>query len=139
MPHRWIKYLAMGVLTVWLGIAVGTGLLFHRIEFYLSSHHSVFVILLSAGVFLLASGLFRQESVGGAHSWKVLRYLDGLSFGVYLVHPLFLFVVMRLGVPTQPMLGQPLLWIPAVSAVIIFASILLTSCLKAVPAVRRIV
>jgi surface polysaccharide O-acyltransferase-like enzyme len=139
VPRQWIKYLAVGVMAVWLGIALGTGLLFPRVEFYLSSHHSVPIILLSAGVFLLASGLFGQQSVGPAHSWKVLRYLDGMSFGVYLVHPLFLFVVMRLGVPTQPMLGQPLLCIPVVSAIIIFASVLLTSCLKAVPAVRRIV
>lgn len=139
VPPRWIKCLAAAVMAVWIGIALGTGLLFHRIEFYLSSHHSMLIMLLSVGVFLLAGGLFGQQRAGGAHSWRILRYLDGLSFGIYLVHPLFLYVTMRLGVPTRHMLGQPLLWIPAVSIIIILASILLTSCLKAIPAVRRTV
>lgn len=139
VSHRWIKYLAAGVAAAWIGIALGTGLLFHRIEFYLSSHHSPAIILLSAGVFLLACGLFGQPSVGRAPSWKVLRYLDSMSFGVYLSHPLFLFIVMRLGLPTESMLRQPLLCIPAVSLIIILASILLTSGLKAIPAVRRTV
>jgi surface polysaccharide O-acyltransferase-like enzyme len=139
VPPRWIKYLAAGVAAVWIGIALGTGLLFHRIEFYLSSHHSPAIILLSAGLFLLASGLFGSQRIGRAHLWKVLRYLDSMSFGIYLSHPLFLFIVMRLGLPTPSMLRQPLLCIPAISLIIILASILLTSCLKAIPAVRRTV
>ena len=96
----------------WPGNRPGHRAFFSRVEFYLSTHHSVLIILLSAGTFLLASGLFGQKGSDHARSWKVLRYLDGLSFGVYLVHPLFLFVVMRFGCPTEDMLGQPLLWIP---------------------------
>jgi surface polysaccharide O-acyltransferase-like enzyme len=139
VPHGWIKYLVLEIVAVWLAIALGTGLFFGRVDFYLSSHHSILIILLSAGIFLLAFGLLGQPGIDRAQSWKVLRSLDGTSFGVYLIHPLCLFVVMRSGLPTATMLGQPLLWIPVVSAVIITASILLTFCFKAIPGARRTV
>ncbi len=139
VPRRWIRYLIPGVLAVWLGIALGTGLFFQRLEFYLSTHHSVLIILLSAGVFLLASGLFGPQGGDRARPWEVLRYLDRLSFGVYLVHPLPLFVAMRLGLPTKDMLQQPLLWIPVISSVLLCASLLLTAGLKVIPALRHTV
>ncbi len=139
VPRAWVKYLAVGVVALWLGIALGTGLLFPRIEFYLSSHHSVPIILLATGLFLLCSGLFGPQSASPAPGWKILRYLDSRSFGIYLSHPLFLFFAVRAGFPTPAMLHQPLFCIPAASAVVILASLVLTSCLKAMPAVRRVV
>lgn len=139
VPHRWIKPLALGVLSVWVAIALGTGLLFPHVEFYLSSHHSPLTILLSVGVFLLAWGLCAPEGTGRTHSWGVLRYVDGTSFGVYLIHPFLLCIAMKSGLPSADMLAHPLLWIPVGSVVLATASILLTVCLKSVPVLCRVV
>jgi len=139
VPPRWLKYLAAGVMAAWLGIALGTGLLFPRIEFYLSSHHCPLIILMSVGVFLLVSGLFGQCRIDREQSWKVLRFLDDRSFGVYLVHPLFMLILMQLGLHNHYIVLHPLLSIPVFSALIILASLLVTSFLKALPGLRRIV
>jgi len=139
VPSAWLKHLVVGIVGIWLAIALGTGLFFSRVEFYLGSHHCPLVILMSIAVFLLVSGLFGQHRINGGPSWKLLRFLDDRSFGVYLIHPLFMLIVMQLGLHQRYLVPQPLVSIPIISVLVILASLLVTSFFKAIPGLRRVV
>lgn len=136
---RWIMYLAVWIVAAWVAVAVGTGVLFRQVEFYLSSHHSPLIILMSMGVFLLVSGLFQQQMADHQRPWRILRNLDNTSFGVYLIHPFFLFVLMKSNLHTRYIVPHPLLAIPLLSIALIMASISVASLLKRIPVVRRII
>lgn len=139
LPRTSIKYLAAGVLAAWLGIVLGTGLLFQRIGFYLYNHHCPLIILLSIGIFLLASTVFAWQADGRSWPWRALRHLDKVSLGIYLIHPLFIHILKELNLYGLYILRQPLLFIPAISLVVMLASALLASLLRAIPFARRIV
>ncbi len=138
LPRR-VKYLATGALTAWLIIALATGLLFPRVEMYFFGHHCPLVILMAMGVFLAASGLFGRARIDARHRWKILRFLDDKSLGVYLIHPLFITLLLKLGLHTKYIIPRPLASIPVLAVLVLLASLLLTSLLKAVPALRRVV
>jgi surface polysaccharide O-acyltransferase-like enzyme len=130
---RWMKYLAAGVVATWLGIAVGTGLIFPRQYFY--GWHNPLTILMSVGVFLVGSSLLHRREGRG----NIIRYLDSISLGVYLIHPLIIFGLKEVGHYGEHLAQWPILSIPAMSLFIIAVSAILTSGLKAIPVVRRVV
>jgi surface polysaccharide O-acyltransferase-like enzyme len=136
---RWTKYWAIGAFAAWLGIAIGTGLSFRRVTFYFYNWHDPLAILMSVGVFLVVCSLFRRPANEAGGKWSLIRYLDNVSLGVYLAHPLFIFILKELGHYSEHIVQWPVVSIPAMSVVILLASALLTSFLKAIPVVRRVV
>ncbi len=139
LPRTSIKYLAAGVLAAWLGIVLGTGFLFPQIGFYLYNHHCPLIILLSIGIFLLVSTIYAGPAGGRSRSWRAWRHLDKVSFGIYLIHPLFIHILKEFNLYGQYIVRQPLLFIPAISLVLMLASALLASLLRAILFARRII
>jgi surface polysaccharide O-acyltransferase-like enzyme len=139
LSTRWIQYCALGALVGWLGIALGTGLLYPRISLYLYGWHTPPTVLLSIGLFAAACHLFRRTASVLERRGSLIRYLDSVSLGIYLIHPLFIFALKAVGHYGEHIAQWPALSIPMMSLLLITASALMTSLLKAIPVVRRIV
>ncbi len=141
VPARRVKHYALGALAAWLAIALGTGVLYPHplVSFYLQNWHNPLTVVLSVTVFLALVGFFQRRGDGAAGEWKIVRYLDSMSLGIYLIHPLFIFLLKEQHQFSERIAQWPAVSIPVMTLLLILASILLTSFLKAIPVVRRIV
>lgn len=93
-----------------------------------TNYLSLFTFVLSAAIFLLAKSCLRGKEEKG----KLLPLLSGVSFCVYLIHPLALGVAGRLwyrftGLPDPIHIGQQLLLYLSVALACILAAVILSS------------
>ncbi|MBR3307826.1 MAG: acyltransferase family protein [Lachnospiraceae bacterium] len=95
-----------------------------------SAYSSPAVVLQSAGIFALLKDV-KKENAG-----KALSFVDGCTFGIYLIHMIFLRLFLRY-MEIDPYEGGIGVF-AAIAAGSFFASMAITALLKLIPGIRRI-
>lgn len=100
---------------------------------YFYDYLSLTVVPMSLSVFMLLQNL---ESITKT-SAEQIKMLSGLTFGVYLVHPIPLEVIRFVGL--KPEQHWPALTIPVTAAMVFAISLLITWIMLRLPLIRRLV
>lgn len=120
-----------------LGIALGAAALAPRLGAracaLMYAYQNPLVMLMSGCIFLL----FVRQDVFAEHLAERLRGLAPLSFGIYLIHPLWLLALARCGLSAWR--WHPLLGIPLTTLAAFVLSALSTAVLRLLPGLRRTV
>lgn len=135
--------LLRGAQTVWAVVVlastvVATTLWALVLTDYVFSYATPLVVVMSLAALLLLHRVGERLPDGrGGSGGSVLRWMSDLSFGVFLVHPVFLDVLRELtGLPTQP---GPLLGAIALQLVVaVLASALVAAVARRVPLLREV-
>ena len=91
---------------------------------------SLTVLPMAVSVFLFAKGLCVKRGLS-ERGGRMVRNLSGLTFGVYLIHPLVISALSTCGLTTLSF--SPWLSVPAISALVVVLSLGATALLKRVP------
>jgi surface polysaccharide O-acyltransferase-like enzyme len=145
-PPRWSIYVsALGIVVIvtgmctWMYLEVTVGKGDNKFIFdYLSLHISAlsvacFILLKNVGLVLADKSPIKLQTV--------VSYLAKLTFGIYLVHDIFLYVLANrwLGVKINAMTGSPFVGIPLMVSATFVLSLVLVILLQQIPLVQRVV
>jgi surface polysaccharide O-acyltransferase-like enzyme len=141
LPANACRIACWSVVAAWLLTALGSAALAARIDWagngsFLYDYLSPTVMAMSLAIFVA----FRGIPASSPSTTARLRRLGGATYGVFLIHPLLLFPVMRaLGLPDGQDIGRTVAWaLPlAVGVCIVAEAICLV--LERVPVVRRLI
>ena len=144
ISRRMVRWIYIGGTMAFLLTFVGTIVIsFHEgmanTLFY--ENFTVNTLLESAAIFLLFKTRFGSESVPDgsdrpAPSDRIIRFLSGCSFGIYLIHPACIYVLDHyFGITTLSLTA----WIsvPVLTLVCFLLSLAITAVLKVIPVVKQ--
>ena len=100
----------------------------------LFGYASPFVIVQTIAVFTLVFHHTGQRQRGG----RMLFTIDGCTFGIYLIHMVFIRMLFRY-IGWDPYQNMPLLSLPAVILGIFILSLIIVWCLRKIPGVRWVI
>lgn len=132
-PHKWNKYLiTISTICFIITILFTCTNSFNQDKYYnlMLAYRSIFYMLASSSVFLLFTmnkDKFKEN--------KLVASISGLSFGIYLIHPIFLNLITENIVITEQL---SYLFIPVYTIIIFIASYISCIIIKKIPVLNRI-
>ena len=87
----------------------------------------------AGGIFVLGRRLFQRPC--SARAQKVVTVLSKATFGVYLVHPILIDAVKKLGLETITF--NPYLSVPVITVLVFLSSYLVSLLLNLIPFVKK--
>ena len=129
-----------GFLAGWLATAIGSGALSSRYGwttdgYILYDYLSPTVMLMSLSAFAAARS-WQPQRLSGPR----LRRYGAATFGVFLIHPLLLFPLLRhLGLPDPSQVARTVLWSVPVAAVVCLATGAIALVISRIPGLRRLI
>lgn len=99
---------------------------------YFYAYTTPFVLIISVSVFILAKDYFLK---GHRHCSSAISTISAVSFGIYLIHPLF--INMMVATPFFSTPAYALLTVPVVSIIVFLVSFAASWVLNRIPGLRR--
>ncbi len=136
----WLIFIAsylFNVFIVWLDSSMRN----HIEPFFLSHHRpGIFIQAVSAFI-LLEHYAIKAFARFSEKKYKLLAFMGGLTFGIYLVHPLIieLFSGLTAGIYSEAMHLVPILAIPIVSVIVMGISMLIIWIMQRTPILKKFV
>ncbi len=136
-----VARLARGTFVIaWLATAIGSGLLAARYGwtadgYFLYDYLSPTVMVMAIAIFVGARGWSPKRLTASQ-----LRQIGAATFGVFLIHPLLLFPIMRgLGLPDTADISRTVAWALPLALTVCAACTVISLGLSRVPGVRRLI
>ena len=124
--------LATVLLTQWINYYMLNFNLQHKIVLFYQNE-TVNVAVTAGGVFVLGRRLFQRPY--SVRTQKGIAMLSKATFGVYLVHPMLIDAVKRLGLETVTF--NPYLSVPVITVLVFLPSFLVSLILNQIPFVKK--
>ncbi len=128
------------VIVGWLGTALGSGALAARYGwttdgYFLYDYLSPTVMLMSLATFVAVLGWQPRRISSGR-----LRRYGAATYGIFLIHPLLLFPLMRaLGLPDSSQIGRTVAWAVPLALAVCLATGALCLVISRIPVLRRLI
>ncbi len=140
LPDNAGRLAAAAAIVGWLATAFGSGALASRYGwtsngYFLYDYLSPTVMLTSLGLFVVVRG-WRPRRVSAGQ----MRAIGGATYGVFLIHPLLLFPLMRrLQLPDGSDISRTVLWAIPVAVTVCIASTAICLIVERIPYLRRLI